>query len=369
MRRARLTAPPVGDPSIHVAGLTVLLRQLLSLQDAGIEAVEVEGLPAADLPQDTRLRLTVTSLAPGTPASPDTVLRARLGQVWHRLLPKRLITAGYHGDIEAAPLEPGEFLVPVTDAASSRAAEEQLLQSLLKATDGLISRTINRRISLRVTRALLETSLTPNQMTIVAALFGAAAIAGVLLGGARWFIPGALLLQAQSILDGCDGEISRLKYIRSRLGEWLDQIVDDMVNLGFFVATGWALQRAGWESAWAITLIGKVLHLIYQVALYAALIVSGGGSGSVASIRWRGQKDHAETPAGPARPRTPLLWVKETLEMAGRRDFFTFLYLPAALIGQMQIALAWSMGIFVLAGMASGVHWLVFGAPAPARRG
>jgi phosphatidylglycerophosphate synthase len=369
MPRARLVAPPAGDSAMHVAGLTVLLRQLLSLQDAGVSAVEIEGLSSAELPHDARLRLAVTAVTPGAPPAPDTALRARLGLVWHRMLPKRLITDGYRGDIEAAPLLPGEFVLPVTDAASARAAEDQLLQSLLKATDGLISRIINRRISLRVTRAVLETGLTPNQMTAVAAMFGAAAIIVVFLGGASWFIPGALLLQAQSILDGCDGEISRLKYIRSRLGEWLDQIVDDAVNLGFFFATGWALQQAGWGPAFAITLIGTALHLIYQVALYSALLVSGGGSGSVASIRWRGQKDYVETPAGPARPRTAALWIKEALEMAGRRDFFTFLYLPAALIGQMQFALAWCMGIFVLSGMASGVHWLLFGAPQPARRG
>ena len=107
----------------------------------------------------------------------------------------------------------------------------------------MISRTINRRISLRVTRLVLETSLTPNQMTVVASRFGVAAIAAVAWGGTAWFITGAVLLQIQSILDGCDGEISRLKYIRSRLGEWLDQVVDDVVNVGFFVAAGWALYR------------------------------------------------------------------------------------------------------------------------------
>ena len=175
-----------------------------------------------------------------------------------------------------------------------------------------------------------------------------------------------MLLQIQSILDGCDGEISRLKYVRSRLGEWLDQVLDDVVNLGFFVATGWALYRAGWAPALTLTLVGTALHLIYQVALYAALIVSGGGRGSVASIRWRGQKDHGDYPATRDERRGFLQTVKETLEMAGRRDFFTFLYLPAAILGMMQVALAWCTGIFVLSGLASGFHWLMFGPPAPA---
>lgn len=364
--RAILTAPAVGDPSAHVAGLSILLRQLLSFQDAGIEEVEVEGLPETELPRDPRLTLRVISAPVGRTAEADALLTARMGLVWHRLLPKRLVRTGYRGNIEAAPLLNGEFVIAPMDARGRREAEDLLLAALLKATDGLISRTINRRISLRVTRSLLETSLTPNQMTAVAGVFGFAAILAVGWGGASWFVPGAVLLQVQSILDGCDGEISRLKYIRSRLGEWLDQVLDDSVNLGFFVATGWALHLAGWGPALTLTLIGTVFHVTYQVALYAALLVRGGGSGSVASIRWRGQKEHGDTPHASGAPRSLWKAIKETLEMAGRRDFFTFLYLPAALFGVMQLALAWCTGIFVLSGLASGVHWLIFGPPAPA---
>jgi phosphatidylglycerophosphate synthase len=364
-RRAILTGPPIGDPVAHVAGLSILLRQLLSLQDAGIEEIAVEGLRAAELPRDARLMLRlVTAPAPGgLPA--DALLTARIGLVWHHALPRRLLRAGYRGDLETAPLINGEFVVAPTDQAGRRRAERLLLAALLKATDGLISRTINRRISLRVTQSLLETSLTPNQMTAIAAAFGIAAIVAVGLGGASWFIPGAALLQIQSILDGCDGEISRLKYIRSRLGEWLDQVLDDVVNLGFFIATGWALHLAGWGPALTLTLVGTALHLVYQAALYAGLIVSGGGSGSVASIRWRGQKDHGDAPHDGGAPRSFWKRVKETLEMAGRRDLFTFLYLPAAVLGVMQVALAWCTAIFVLSGLASGVHWLIFGPPAP----
>lgn len=365
-QRAVLTGPPVGDPQAHVAGLTILLRQLLSLQDGGIEEVAVEGIAPSELPFDARLTIPVVAVASG--AGGPAVLSGRIGLVWHRLLPKRLIKSGYSGDIESAPLEAGEFVVAPADAKGRKVAEDLLLAALLKATDGLISRSINRRISLRVTRSLLETSLTPNQMTVVAAIFGIASIAVVAWGGAAWFITGAVLLQIQSILDGCDGEISRLKYIRSRLGEWLDQVVDDVVNLGFFMATGWAMYQAGWRLALTLTIIGTVLHLIYQVALYAALILVGGGSGSVASIRWRGQKEHGDTHHDGDEAKPFLTRLKETLEMAGRRDFFTFLYLPAAIIGHMGIALGWCTGIFILSGMASGVHWLIFGPPEPARK-
>jgi phosphatidylglycerophosphate synthase len=277
------------------------------------------------------------------------------------------VGAGYRGDIESAPIEGDEFVIPATDAASRRYAEDRLLQSLLKATDGLISRNLNRRISLRVTRLLLETSMTPNQMTAFAALFGVAAIWVVLQGGANRLFLGALLLQIQSILDGCDGELSRLKYIRSRLGEWLDQILDDVVNVGFFAAAGWALYQVGSPIALPVTIAGTVMHLVYQASLYTALITRGGGSGSVASIRWWSQRDpHA--PSEVIRKRTPFQVVKESVEVAGHRDFFTFLYLPAALLHLTEIPLIWCAIVFIGSGATTSVEWILRGGPRPVTR-
>jgi phosphatidylglycerophosphate synthase len=358
--RALLITPTTGDPFIRVAGLSVLLRQLLSLQDAGVHEVVVQGVTEELLPRDPRLRTHVRSLQEGEPV-PDAQLTARLGLVWHRLLPRRLIARGYRGDIESAPHEPDEFVIPVSDATSARAAESALLAALLKNTDGFISRWLNRPISLRITRLLLDTSLTPNQMTCIAALFGFAGIAGVLLWGVPWLLPGALLLQAQSILDGCDGEISRLKYIRSRLGEWLDQVLDDLVNLGFFAAASWVLWQAGSTLALIIGIIGVTTHLLYQFALYTALVTRGGGSGSVTSIQWRSTR-----PVNASHridSRTPFMVVKETVEIAGRRDFFTFFYIPMILLGLPEVALAWCAIIFAVSGLAITYEWLVYGGP------
>ncbi len=360
--RALLTAPPAGDPFARVAGLSVLLRQLLSLQDAGCQEILVQGIPQGELPVDARLTATVVSIAPTEPV-PAVELSARLGLVWHRALPKRLLQRGYRGDLETAPHSPDEFMVAATDGAARRQAESQLLAALLKATDGIISRNINRPISLRITRLLLDTSLTPNQMTGVAALFGIAAILVVALGGVPWLIPGALLLQAQSILDGCDGEISRLKYIRSRLGEWLDQVLDDIVNLGFFAATSWVLWQAGSTVALVLGVIGVVIHIVYQISLYAALILRGGGSGSVNSIQWRSTMPVTGVP----KPRNRFDAIKLSVEIAGRRDFFTFFYLPMAIIGLPELALAWCAIVWTVSAVAIVVEWIVYGGPTPVR--
>ena len=367
-RRAVLTAPAVGDPHARVAGLTVLERQLFSLQDAGIEEVTV-ALPRCDLRLTPRLEIRVVSSDETDLAvvSASADLTARIGLVTHRSLPTRLMHARYRGDLEAARLMEGEFVVPATDDASRERAEMLLLNSLIKPTDGLISRALNRPVSLRVTRALLDTALTPNQMTLVAAGFGFAAVMVVALGGAAWLFPGALLLHVQSVLDGCDGEISRLKYIRSRAGEWMDQLFDDFINLGFFAAAGVALYRAGLAWALGVTLVGVALHIVYQVALYTALLTKGGGSGSVTSVRWWGQKDWAAPETAPA-ARTRLTMARDAIEIGTRRDFFCFLWIPTTAVGVGGIALVWIALIFVVSGTYTSLCWLLAGGPSPAIR-
>ena len=47
---------------------------------------------------------------------------------------------------------------------------------------------------------------------------------------------GALLAQLSSILDGCDGEIARLKLLESKFGGWFDRVLDRYSDL--FILTG-----------------------------------------------------------------------------------------------------------------------------------
>ena len=49
------------------------------------------------------------------------------------------------------------------------------------------------------------------------------------------FILGGILIQFLSIIDGCDGEVSRLKFQKSVFGAWLDPILDRYVDM-FLIA-------------------------------------------------------------------------------------------------------------------------------------
>ncbi|HOL17489.1 MAG TPA: sugar phosphate nucleotidyltransferase [Bacillota bacterium] len=116
-----------------------------------------------------------------------------------------------------------DFWVDVDDQAGYRHCEKMLLQSLVPAKDGFISHHLNRRFSLRITRYLARTGITPNQVTVISFLIAVAAAFCFALGKN---ICGGLLAQLSSIIDGVDGEIARLKFQKSNYGGFIDSILD-----------------------------------------------------------------------------------------------------------------------------------------------
>ena len=111
-----------------------------------------------------------------------------------------------------------------------------LNNSSSKINDGSISKFINRPISKWITSKITDYPLTPNQISIV--VFFVSMLSGLIISMEGYFflLLGALLAQLSSILDGCDGEIARLKLLKSKFGGWFDQVLDRYSDL--FIFTG-----------------------------------------------------------------------------------------------------------------------------------
>jgi phosphatidylglycerophosphate synthase len=128
-------------------------------------------------------------------------------------------------------------------------AEGWLLRDSGKSRDGFVSRYLNRPISRTVSRFLVKTSITPNLWTVLITAFPVIGFLFLIRGSYLGFVIGAALFNAHSILDGCDGEIARAKYLDSEKGPGIDAIGDLVSLLLFSVGLGFGLFRSAHQNA------------------------------------------------------------------------------------------------------------------------
>jgi phosphatidylglycerophosphate synthase len=327
----------------RVAGLPVPLRALLALQAAGVDSLGFSGAAAlawVDFARrDDRVRVRINAFA-SAPAEPYAAVSGRAvidTRSAKALVAKRGVLfvgrevialhrgEGFEGDpLDDAgdgALEPSSFgvAVLVTDDASAARAEDALFDTLRKPQDGFISKAINRSLSLRVTRLLVKTSLRPNQLSVGILAFGAAGAWLAAQGTYGAMALGGLCFNAQSVLDGCDGELSRVIFRGSRLGEWIDTVGDDCTNYGFFAGAAWGLHRAGMGALplWAGA-VGLAAGVVASGIEYRYLVRIG--SGDLLKYPLGFGKD-PEPASAPETGVTRLLGLARPLF---KRDFFVF---------------------------------------------
>jgi len=144
-------------------------------------------------------------------------------------------------------------------------AERKLDTWLLKPTDGLFARN-NRRVSIPISRQLIKLPLTPNMVTML--VLGVSFTSGVFFArGGYWStLLGAFLSVAASVLDGCDGEVARLKLQSTRLGCWLETVCDYLYYLFVFGGLALGLTRSSGSKtylAWgALLCFGAVMSFL-----------------------------------------------------------------------------------------------------------
>ena len=135
----------------------------------------------------------------------------------------------------------------VRDTGTAPAATWAMLLATMKRDDGVYSRW-NRHLSLRLSRILVGTRLTPNGATTLNGVLCLLA-AGLLAQGTWGFgVAGSGLFLFTCIFDGVDGEIARARFETSRLGEHLDAVEGAVFYLALVVGLGAAVDSThpGW---------------------------------------------------------------------------------------------------------------------------
>ena len=105
----------------------------------------------------------------------------------------------------------------------------------VKPTDGIFAR-VNRRISIPISRQIIPFPITPNMVSLFTLAVSLAGGVFLALGGYWNMLTGAALGWLSSVLDGCDGEVARLKLQESAFGCWLETMCDNLFYL--FIFTG-----------------------------------------------------------------------------------------------------------------------------------
>lgn len=193
--------------------------------------------------------------------------------------------------------------------------EDWLLRGLVKETDGFMSRHVERRLSLAITRRLVSTRMTPNTMTAVSVGIGLLGAPFFLSSRPAYQLAGALLVLLHSILDGCDGELARLRFQESRWGGLFDFWGDNAVHATVFLcmAVGWSLAT---QAAWPL--------------LWGAVAVAGslGSAGFIYRCTMKNQRSGG--PLFNSIVRSPTTALSRLLDFLARRDFIFLIVLLSA---------------------------------------
>ena len=257
----------------RAGGILVIERQLFTLARAGFQFVFI-AMPEPDAAQIAELRLPpelelrwvtkgTTALTECAPPylgiSADHLIRVEtLAFIARQNFPSSVSYDDASGlSVVQVILTQDDSLSRIKQSlpeGSFKRLEAPLSQSAIvdwlmiagpKPQDGFMARHFDRHLSLAASRALLDSAITPNQMTVFSTLIGLIGTTFFLGSGRLAYVTGALLVWLHSVLDGCDGELARVRFQESPLGSDLDFWGDNLVHLALFSCLGIGFWRTG----------------------------------------------------------------------------------------------------------------------------
>ncbi|MFE8914098.1 CDP-alcohol phosphatidyltransferase family protein [Streptomyces globisporus] len=165
----------------------------------------------------------------------------------------------------------------------------------------LYSRYVNRPVGRVLAAGAYRAGLTPNQVTLISAVFTYSALASVALVDPSWTLA-VLVYGALAVgfaFDSADGQLARLTGRGGPDGEWLDHVVDcgklllvhtavliSFYRFGELPSDGWLLLPLGFQLAAVVTFCAGLLREHLGKAAASARVPSwAAASGPVSRVR------------------------------------------------------------------------------------
>jgi phosphatidylglycerophosphate synthase len=189
----------------------------------------------------------------------------------------------------------------------------------------------------RLADRLCPTSIRPNAVTVASGLLMIGAATLVAAGAGDWLGRSviALALATALVLDTADGRLARLQGTYSAFGQWLDQVVDELVDLALHAAIAWAAFRSHGSPLWL------VVGIIYASSKYLFLVES-----LLGNELEQGEKLH-RTPTSAAglssesaRSENMIGRIASVVRFLGHADLRWHVWIILALLGRLDVALA-----------------------------
>lgn len=183
--------------------------------------------------------------------------------------------------------------------------------------DSPITRILSRPASRVLTRMFLSTPISPNQITLISFFCGLISAFLFSRGDYESGVIASMLLVLSTWIDGADGEIARLKFMESDIGKKLDIYCDNIIHFLVFTAIGWGIYFKTGETLFLYLGIIAGLGGLFAFFLLSPILLEKRSPGK--------QLFHVSEP--------------ELAEKFANRDFIHFLLL-VSLIDQLKIFIA-----------------------------
>lgn len=156
-----------------------------------------------------------------------------------------------------------DHLLDASSAPNRKRAERLLLLHTEKATDGWVSRTLNRPQSRFFSRWFLKAGLSPNAASAVSLAIGLGCGFAAAQPGGLWLAFTGILFQVASMFDGVDGEMARVTLRDSKMGAAIDSLVDNLTYLATLVGfgVGWAREGITVTQGWMLVVLLALIIL------------------------------------------------------------------------------------------------------------